>query len=97
MKRYVTIWGIGLAIVAIAINTREMFTSFGRAFQQVAFQVGSIIMTTDMLPQISMCGRYFKTILVILYVCGACAGSARRRYQGILVFDPVNLHARNCS
>ena len=32
---------IGLAIVAIAINTREMFTSFGRAFQQAAFQVGS--------------------------------------------------------
>ena len=37
---------IGLAIVAIAINTREMFTSFGSAFQQAAFQVGSIITTT---------------------------------------------------
>ena len=51
---------IGLAIVAIAINTREMFTSFGSAFQQAAFQVGPV---------------FSKTILVILMFVGACAGS----------------------
>ena len=67
---------IGLAIVAIAINTREMFTSFGRAFQQAAFQVGSIITTTgfsscdfDLWPTLS------KEILVVLMFIGACAGS----------------------
>ena len=67
---------IGLAIVAIAINTREMFTSFGRAFQQAAFQVGSIITTTgfsscdfDLWPTLS------KEILVMLMFIGACAGS----------------------
>ena len=67
---------IAVAIIAIAINTKGMYTSFGRAFQQAAFQVGSIITTTgyattnfNVWPVLS------KTILVMLMFVGACAGS----------------------
>ena len=67
---------IAVAIIAIAINTKGMYTSFGRAFQQAAFQVGSIITTTgyattnfNVWPVLS------KTILVMLMFIGACAGS----------------------
>ena len=67
---------IGLAIVAIAINTREMFTSFGRAFQQAAFQVGSIITTTGYATtDFNVWPVFSKTILVIHMFVGACAGS----------------------
>ena len=67
---------ITVAIIAIAINTKGMYTSFGRAIQQAAFQVGSIITTTgyattnfNVWPVLS------KTILVMLMFVGACAGS----------------------
>ena len=67
---------IAFSIIAIAINTKGMYTSFGRAFQQAAFQVGSIITTTgyattnfNVWPVLS------KTILVMLMFVGACAGS----------------------
>ena len=67
---------IGLAIVAIAVNTRDMFTSFGRAFQQAAFQVGSIITTTGYATtDFNVWPVFSKTILVILMFVGACAGS----------------------
>lgn len=67
---------IALSITAIAINTRQIFGSLGKAFQQAAFQVGSIITTTgysttdfNLWPQAS------RTILVMLMFVGACAGS----------------------
>ena len=67
---------IAVAIIAIAINTKGMYTSFGRSIQQAAFQVGSIITTTgyattnfNVWPVLS------KTILVMLMFVGACAGS----------------------
>ena len=37
---------IAAAIILIAINTSHLFTSFGIAIEQSAFQVGSIITTT---------------------------------------------------
>ena len=53
-----------------------MFSGFAEAFQQSAFQVGSIITTTgysstdfNQWPALS------KTILVLLMFVGACAGS----------------------
>lgn len=70
-----------LGIIAVATglitwNTLGMFESLGHAFQQAAFQVGSIITTTgfattnfDLWPQAS------RTILVMLMFVGACAGS----------------------
>lgn len=67
---------IAAAILLIAFNSRHMFTGFGQAVQQSAFQVGSIITTTgysstdfNQWPALS------KTLLVILMFVGACAGS----------------------
>lgn len=64
------------AVLLIAINSRHMFSGFGQAIQQSAFQVGSIITTTgysstdfNQWPALS------KTILVILMFVGACAES----------------------
>ena len=70
-----------LAIIAVTVsiitfNIRGLYPSIMEAFQQAAFQVGSIITTTgyattdfDTWPQVS------RTILVILMFVGACAGS----------------------
>ena len=53
-----------------------MFTSFGSAFQQAAFQVGSIITTTGYATtDFNVWPVFSKTILVILMFVGACAGS----------------------
>ncbi len=67
---------IAAAIVVIAFNIRSFFPTLGKAFQQAAFQVASIITTTgfattdfDLWPAVS------KTILVMLMFVGACAGS----------------------
>lgn len=70
-------FGIILAsVILIAVNTRHMFSGLAEAFQQSAFQVGSIITTTgysstdfNQWPALS------KTILVLLMFVGACAGS----------------------
>lgn len=70
-----------LAIIAITIsiitfNIRGLYPSIMEAFQQAAFQVGSIITTTGFAttdfntwPQVS------RTIPVMLMFVGACAGS----------------------
>ncbi len=67
---------IGIAILIITCNIYHMFGSLPEAFQQAAFQVGSIITTTgfattdfNLWPEIS------RTILVLLMFVGACAGS----------------------
>ena len=67
---------IAAAILIITLNIRDMYESPLHAFQQAAFQVGSIITTTgfsttdfDLWPEAS------KTILVLLMFIGACAGS----------------------
>lgn len=72
-------WYIAIILAAtiiIAFNIKGLYPSIGLAFQQSAFQVGSIITTTgfattdfDLWPQVS------KTILVMLMFIGACAGS----------------------
>lgn len=70
---------LGILIAAtliIAINIRDMFTSFGEAVHHSAFQVASIMTTTgystvdfDLWPSEA------KTILVLLMFIGACSGS----------------------
>ena len=67
---------IGIAILIITCNIYHIFGSAAKAFQQAAFQVGSIITTTGYAttdfngwPEIS------RTILVMLMFIGACAGS----------------------
>lgn len=64
------------AIILIAINTRHMFSGFAQAFQQSAFQVGSIITTTGYsTTDFNQWPALSKTILVLLMFLGACAGS----------------------
>ena len=67
---------IAFSIITITINIRHLFPSILVAFQQAAFQVGSIITTTgfatadfDQWPQ------YSRAILVLIMFIGACAGS----------------------
>lgn len=67
---------IAAAILVITLDIRNVYANIGTAFQQAAFQVGSIITTTgfsttdfDLWPQAS------KTILLTLMFIGACAGS----------------------
>ena len=67
---------IAIAVLIITCNIYHMFESIPEAFQQAAFQVGSIITTTgyattdfNLWPEIS------RTILVLLMFIGACAGS----------------------
>ncbi len=64
------------SILMIAWNIRGYFSGFGKALQQSAFQVASIITTTgfattdfNLWPEVS------RTILVMLMFVGACAGS----------------------
>jgi trk system potassium uptake protein TrkH len=67
---------IAASILAITINTCHMFSSIGTAFQQAAFQVGSIITTTGYATtDFNQWPVFSKTILVILMFVGACAGS----------------------
>ena len=64
------------AIVIIAFNTSHLFRNLGEAFQQVAFQVGSIITTTGFSStDFNQWPALSKTILVLLMFVGACAGS----------------------
>lgn len=64
------------AIILIAINTRHIFSGFAQAFQQSAFQVGSIITTTGYsTTDFNQWPALSKTILVLLMFIGACAGS----------------------
>ncbi|MDO4331423.1 MAG: TrkH family potassium uptake protein [Eubacteriales bacterium] len=65
-----------VSTLIITFNARGLFHGFGEAFQQAAFQVGSIITTTgyattdfNLWPQTS------RTVLVLLMFIGACASS----------------------
>lgn len=72
-------WYFGIILastVVIAVMVTDMYSGFGEAFQQAAFQVGSIITTTgyattdfNLWPEIP------RTILLLLMLVGACAGS----------------------
>lgn len=64
------------SIIMIVINIRGYYATIGETIRHAAFQVGTIITTTgyattdfDKWPQFS------KTILVLLMIIGACAGS----------------------
>ena len=64
------------SIAIICCNTHRMFTSLAETFRHATFQVASIISSTgfatvdfDLWPQTS------RTLLVVLMLIGACAGS----------------------
>lgn len=65
-----------ISVLLISFNTLHIFGSFGRAFQQAAFQVGSIITTTGYATtDFNLWPETSRTILVMLMFIGACAGS----------------------
>ena len=64
------------SVLLISVNIRGSFDHFWQAFQQAAFQVGSIITTTGYATaDFNLWPEFSRTILVILMFIGACAGS----------------------
>ena len=64
------------SVVLILINTYHMFDGFGQGLRTVFFQVSSIITTTGFCTtEFNDWPVFSKTILVLLMVIGACAGS----------------------
>lgn len=67
---------IGVAVLLVGLNIRGSFASLGEAFFQAAFQVTSIITTTGFTTtDFNLWPMFSKTILFLLMVVGACAGS----------------------
>ena len=72
-------WYLGItafAVITIAININSLYENFHQAVRYSFFQVASIITTTgfatadfDLWPQ------YSRTVIVVLMMIGACAGS----------------------
>ena len=72
-------WYFGIILAAVAIltfNTMHLYSGFGETLKHAFFQVASIITTTgysttdfDLWPELS------KTVIVLLMIIGACAGS----------------------
>lgn len=64
------------AVLAIAFNIRDAYSSFFNAVTDSAFSVGSVITTTGFATaDFNTWPVMSKTILVIIMFCGACAGS----------------------
>ena len=67
---------IAVSICIITLNILKMYDSFGNALTDAAFQVASIITTTGFATtDFNLWPSLSKTILILLMVCGACAGS----------------------
>lgn len=67
---------IAVSILIITLNTTHLFRNIQTAFQQAAFQVGSIITTTGFSStDFNQWPALSKTVLVLLMFVGACAGS----------------------
>jgi len=64
------------AIVVIAINTKDMFTSFSEALHHSAFQVSSVMTTTGFATTDFNQWPELSRIIMLAVMCvGACAGS----------------------
>ena len=65
-----------LSVILICANVYRMFDSISQAVQHVFFTVGSIITTTGYTTvDYSAWPLFSRTILIILMIVGACAGS----------------------
>lgn len=65
-----------LSTAAIAINIRGMYSSIGETIRHSAFQVMSIVSTSGFATtDFNLWPDFSKTIITILMVIGACAGS----------------------
>ncbi len=64
------------ATLAITLNVRHLFTSFGEALRHAAFQVGSLITTTGFsTTDFDLWPTFSKAILIFIMFVGASAGS----------------------
>lgn len=64
------------AVAIITLNIFKTYDSFGKALTDAAFQVASIITTTGFATcDFNLWPSLSKTILVLLMITGACAGS----------------------
>ncbi|MBO4979828.1 MAG: TrkH family potassium uptake protein [Clostridia bacterium] len=64
------------AVTLIAFNTRHLFSSLGETVRHAAFQVATIVTTTGFATtDFDLWPTFSKTVLVLLMVIGACAGS----------------------
>lgn len=67
---------MAVSALLIGINIRDSFASFGEALFQGTFQVASIITTTGFTTaDFNLWPVFSKTILFLLMLVGACAGS----------------------
>ena len=67
---------VTVAVVLILVNTYQMFDSFGQGLRTVFFQVSSIITTTGFCTvEFNDWPVLSKTVIVLLMMIGACAGS----------------------
>ncbi len=67
---------IGLAILFITLNIRDLYPTAAEAFRQAAFQVASIITTTGFATaDFNLWPLFSQMVLVLLMFIGACAGS----------------------
>lgn len=67
---------VAVAVVLILVNTYQMFDGFGQGLRTVFFQVSSIITTTGFCTvEFNDWPVLSKTVIVLLMMIGACAGS----------------------
>lgn len=70
---------LGIAAVStllIGINIKDSFSSMGESFFQAGFQVASVMTTTGFTTSdFNLWPSFSKTILFLLMIVGACAGS----------------------
>ena len=72
-----TYFGIILvSILLITLNVRHLYPTLEETVRHAAFQVGSIITTTGYATtDFDLWPAFSKTLILLLMVCGACAGS----------------------
>ncbi len=64
------------AILLIVLDVRELYGTLEETIRHAAFQVGSIITTTGYVTtDFDLWPSFSKSILLLLMICGACAGS----------------------
>jgi trk system potassium uptake protein TrkH len=64
------------AVVCIAFNNADMFSSYSESFKHSFFSVASIISTTGFMSiDFDLWHEFSKSVIVILMLIGACAGS----------------------
>ncbi len=67
---------VGVAVIAVTLNSISLFGSFATALNQAFFHVSSIITTTGYtISDINKYSSFSKAIMMLLMFSGACSGS----------------------